>query len=386
MKKLLILFLLLSPPCFISDAVAGPPARIYTYTSGTTILSAHVTANEDAVFDYLTAGVDTYADGTILNADISATADIDETKVDLSTISQNTTFTGTLDFSGATITAQTTFADLVATTADINGGTIDDVTIGGVSAGVATFTSITMTNAVTEFSTDGTLAGDSDTAIPTEKATKTYVDAMLSTTSYTSNDTWTCPAGVTRVYITMAGGGGGGGGGENGQYGGGGGGGGAYTIDTPHTVVPTTGYAVEVGAGGAGGGAGLDGSAGGETRFDTLYVKGGSGGSAGKSAGSVADGPGGTGGTTYNTGGTKTATVGGGIPGFAGGAGADGDGSGYLGGGGGSSLSVGATGADGGGGAASGSAGVTGSGGSGGANAGSGGAGGTGIVIVQYVL
>ena len=39
-----------------------------------------------------------------------------------------------------------------------------------------TFAGLTLTNAITEFSTDGTLAGDSDSAVPTEKAVKTYVD------------------------------------------------------------------------------------------------------------------------------------------------------------------------------------------------------------------
>ena len=34
-------------------------------------------------------------------------------------------------------------------------------------------------NSVNEFSTDGTLAGDSDTALPTEKAVKTYVDSQI---------------------------------------------------------------------------------------------------------------------------------------------------------------------------------------------------------------
>ena len=38
--------------------------------------------------------------------------------------------------------------------------------------------------AVDEFSTDGTLADDSDTAVPTEKAVKTYVDAQISSQSY----------------------------------------------------------------------------------------------------------------------------------------------------------------------------------------------------------
>ena len=35
---------------------------------------------------------------------------------------------------------------------------------------------LTIVNAITEFSTDGTLADDSDSALPTEKAVKTYVD------------------------------------------------------------------------------------------------------------------------------------------------------------------------------------------------------------------
>jgi|GEM_PF-6008398 len=39
-----------------------------------------------------------------------------------------------------------------------------------------TLTSLTLTNAVNEFSTDGTLGDNSDSAVPTEKAVKTYVD------------------------------------------------------------------------------------------------------------------------------------------------------------------------------------------------------------------
>ena len=40
-----------------------------------------------------------------------------------------------------------------------------------------TFAGLTLVNSVTEFSTDGTLAGNSDAAVPTEKAVKTYVAA-----------------------------------------------------------------------------------------------------------------------------------------------------------------------------------------------------------------
>ena len=42
-----------------------------------------------------------------------------------------------------------------------------------------TFAGLTVTNAINEFSTDGTLGGDSDSAIPTEKAVKTYVDVQI---------------------------------------------------------------------------------------------------------------------------------------------------------------------------------------------------------------
>lgn len=39
--------------------------------------------------------------------------------------------------------------------------------------------SLNLTNTINEFSTDGTLAGDSDSAVPTEKAVKTYVDGLI---------------------------------------------------------------------------------------------------------------------------------------------------------------------------------------------------------------
>ena len=42
-----------------------------------------------------------------------------------------------------------------------------------------TFTSLQLINLVNEFSTDGTLGGDSDAAVPTEKAVKAYADALL---------------------------------------------------------------------------------------------------------------------------------------------------------------------------------------------------------------
>jgi len=50
------------------------------------------------------------------------------------------------------------------------------VTLSIPSGAVLTLAGLTLVNAITEFSTDGTLVGNSDSAVPTEKAVKTYVD------------------------------------------------------------------------------------------------------------------------------------------------------------------------------------------------------------------
>lgn len=133
MKKLFtILFLLISV-----NAFATPPSRVSSYVPLTTITSSAVTSNEDAIFNYLQAGVDTYSDNTIVNADIHTSAAISNSKLNLATISQTVDFSGsltasgTLDLSGATITPAFTVANITATTADINGGTIDGATLGG---------------------------------------------------------------------------------------------------------------------------------------------------------------------------------------------------------------------------------------------------------------
>jgi hypothetical protein len=63
--------------------------------------------------------------------------------------------------------------------ADLSGGTIANITGLGFNAGVS----------VAEFSADGTLAGNADDAIPTEKAVKTYVDGQNSVSQTLTNKT-----------------------------------------------------------------------------------------------------------------------------------------------------------------------------------------------------
>ena len=87
---------------------------------------------------------------------------------------------GTID--GVTIGSSTaiTTADLTATTADINGGTIDGVTIGGSSAGDITFANLSDgTITATAFVDEDDMSSDSATLIPTQQSVKAYVDAQV---------------------------------------------------------------------------------------------------------------------------------------------------------------------------------------------------------------
>ena len=52
-------------------AWAAAPSRTYTYTIGSIIKTNEVTTNEDSIYSYLQAGVDTILDGSIVAADIA---------------------------------------------------------------------------------------------------------------------------------------------------------------------------------------------------------------------------------------------------------------------------------------------------------------------------
>lgn len=96
---------------------------------------------------------------------------------------------------------------------------------------------------------------------------------------YTSGtSTWTCPAGVTRIKVTIFGGGGGAAGPCNGDGGAGGLGWNYFT------VTPGTGYAVTIGAGGAGT-LSSPGSAGGTSSLGSLISATGGGGATGSTNG-----------------------------------------------------------------------------------------------------
>ena len=206
MKKIFyisLLFLLLTQPVF-----GAPPTRVSTYTTGEVISSSAVTANEDAIFNYLTAGVDTYADLTIINADVKAAANIQSDKLNLTSIAQGVKITsggsfendGTSDFDGNVTFAGSTIADLgtvttaIITTADINGGTLDGVTIGGTAAPTVTDLGTVTTADINGGTMDGVQVDGSTT------------DGMLFVTEATTNDLVELGAqGTAGQYLQSAG-------------------------------------------------------------------------------------------------------------------------------------------------------------------------------------
>jgi len=106
------------------------------------------------------------------------------------------------------------------------------------------------------------------------------------------NYTFTAPAGVTKVKVTVQGSGGGGGGiTSNNQCGGNVGASGGYAIGIVN-VVAGTGYAVVVGDAGGGGGRGGCGGTGGTSSFNntSIYATGGTGGCPCGAAGTAGTG------------------------------------------------------------------------------------------------
>ena len=119
-------------------------------------------------------------------------------------------------------------------------------------------------------------AGEYLTTNGTVASWASIVSGINAADVFASSSNWTCPAGVTKVLVSVIGGGGGGRGGNYNVLGvtGGYGGYGSGVL----TVTPGTVYTVTVGSGGTGGARGTDGTAGGTSTFSTISATGGSGG------------------------------------------------------------------------------------------------------------
>lgn len=80
MKKIVLAVLFLAMPNLV---FASAPTRAYTYVANTTIDPNQNNTNENALYSYLQAGVDTYSSGSITGDAISASAAIPYSKLNL---------------------------------------------------------------------------------------------------------------------------------------------------------------------------------------------------------------------------------------------------------------------------------------------------------------
>ena len=102
---------------------------------------------------------------------------VDTTNLEVTTLKAKD---GTAAGSIADSTGIVTVASSVLTTTDINGGTIDGVTIGGSSAGDITYANLSDgTITITAFVDEDDMSSDSATLVPTQQSVKAYVDAQV---------------------------------------------------------------------------------------------------------------------------------------------------------------------------------------------------------------
>jgi hypothetical protein len=184
------------------------------YVNFLKLVSGIITQHDDALNttdDIRVRHLDVTGDLTVSGSEIivgsttfRGTVNIGDSVDDIVTItSSGTTLTGDGQLTLGSLSADKlvysssgllTNTDLSGWVADFGSGNISvaDDGSGGITLNTAqdiaaadspTFAGLTVVNAITEFSTDGTLAGDSDSALPTEKAVKLYVDTELSTLS-----------------------------------------------------------------------------------------------------------------------------------------------------------------------------------------------------------
>lgn len=170
---------------FESDVATGTAPLTVASTTVCTNLNAdtvdgkHVAGTNGAGEITTNDGSQTLTNKTLTSPDING-GTVDGVTIGASSAPTVTNLgaVATCDINGGTIDGVTIGASDAPTvtnlgsvaTCDINGGTVNGISSLSCSAGAS----------INEISTDGTMAGNSDTAVPTEKAVKTYVDASTS--------------------------------------------------------------------------------------------------------------------------------------------------------------------------------------------------------------
>ena len=171
------------------DSLVADTADINGGTiDGATIATSDITVGSGKTLN-VSAGTLTLADdqisgdkvegGTIAATTITTltSTTVDTTNLEVTTLKAKD---GTAAGSIADSTGVVTLASSVLTTTDINGGTVDGVTIGGSSAGDITYANLSDgTITITAFADEDDMVSNSATLVPTQQSVKAYVDAQV---------------------------------------------------------------------------------------------------------------------------------------------------------------------------------------------------------------
>jgi hypothetical protein len=169
-----------------TNILIGPTAS----QAGTVTIGGDVTMGKDVT---ITGNLTVNGTTTTVN---STTLSVDDKNIELGSVASPTDTTA--DGGGITLKGATdkTFTYVNATGLWTSNIGIEATSFkgganftSGTLAGITSFAFSTGATGVNEFSIDGTLAGNSDTAIPTEKAVKTYVDGQNSVSQTLTNKT-----------------------------------------------------------------------------------------------------------------------------------------------------------------------------------------------------
>ena len=128
---------------------AAAPSKAITYQSGTTIRASDVNLNESTIYNYLQAGVDTYSDGSIVNADISGSASIAYSKLSLnnSIVNADISSSAAIAYSKLNLATSILNADVSASAAIVDTKLATISTAGKVSGAALTSLSSTPSGA-----------------------------------------------------------------------------------------------------------------------------------------------------------------------------------------------------------------------------------------------
>ena len=221
-----------------------------------------------------------------MNADIDASADIDSTKIDLSSSGYLATGTPTATITGDwTFEGQTNIDALIASIATIGTLDVDSVTM---ATGMATslMTIAYLQSDYADITSLATLANINVENVNNATYVSVPTSGWTNMEVFTSSGTWTKPASVDKVYVKVVGGGGGG---ECGTTRAGGGGGGGYSEGL---IAVTGNVTVTVGAAGISGTLGQSNTAGGTSSFAGTSTIQATGGGAGRDNNAVSGGTG----------------------------------------------------------------------------------------------